>query len=53
MIGQGVVGCRVDKNIHDTTINKLHAGFCLLRSCLDGDQFAEGSSGMYLTPEGC
>ena len=47
MIGQGVVGCRVDKNLHHTTINKLHACFWLLRSCLDGDQFAKGSSGMY------
>ena len=47
MIGQRVVGCRVDKNLHYTTINKSHAGFWLLRSCLDGDQFDEGSSGMY------
>ena len=30
MIGQRLFGCRVDKNLYDTTINHSHAGFCAM-----------------------
>ena len=61
MIGQRLLGCRVDKNLYDTTINHSHAGFCampILGFCAPGWMGinAEGGvtrSSMHWTPEGC